>query len=425
MATWKDDISATCKAGLELDGKAISSGTKLSDPGKLKLTVTDETGNSASAEITLTKTDSQAPAIEVKISKKNVVAGVKIKIEGNQLFFDDQVAATWTDDFTEICSALLSLDGQAVNSGEILLETGKLVIAVSDDFKNETKAEITLLAEAVYGLENLQGKTLQVDQEVNMLEGITFANGLTLQKVEIEQDGQRSEIANPEAFTPEVPEPISIIFTLARTDGSTIEVKVENLTVRGFQYQSISITDLKPVEILPIIGQIEGGDKNAYDHIEHLRVAEVTRIRDMMLEYGAGKHSPEEYKKLMGRLNIGIKGEIPLGYDNYEIICSNPATEPTSHASHQWSILNSLIQYANNKVLPEEYENSWQHNLMVFLENHPNSINVFWCSAYSDAYNLSDYYGWMFEEDILDLSNKKNLIFFAYASNMLYRSYGS
>ncbi len=49
----------------------------------------------------------------------------------------------------------------------------------------------------------------------------------------------------------------------------------------------MKITDLKPVEILPIIGQIEGGDKNAYSHIEQLKIAEVTRIRDIMWEYGA------------------------------------------------------------------------------------------------------------------------------------------
>ncbi len=256
VATWKDDVSKTCKAGLELEGKAISSGTKLSDPGKLKLTVTDEAGNSSSAEITLTKTDSQAPEIEVKIPEKNVIAGVKVKIEGNQLYFDDQVAATWKDDYSETCNVELSIAGKKINSGDILFDAGKLQIAVQDDAKNKSTAEIKLTSVAITGLESLMGKELTVDVPVNLLEGLTIAEGLTLQKVEAEQNGVRSEIASPENYSPQIPGSINIIFTLSRTDGSTIEVKVENLSVQGIQYQSLSITNLTPADIVPIIGQV-------------------------------------------------------------------------------------------------------------------------------------------------------------------------
>ncbi len=253
VATWKDDVSKTCKAGLELDGKAISSGTKLSDPGKLKLTVTDEAGNSSSAEITLTKTDSQAPEIEVKIAEKNVIAGVKVKIEGNQLFFDSEIAASWKDDYSETCTVELSLSGEKVDSGDMLFDAGKLTLSVADEFQNKSTAEINLTAVAIFGLENLQSKNLQIDQEVNLLEGLTFAEGLTLQKVEIELDGVRSEIPNPRAFIPELPGTVSIILTLARADGSTIEVWADNLTIKGLEYQSISISSIKPEEILPIM----------------------------------------------------------------------------------------------------------------------------------------------------------------------------
>ena len=74
-----------------------------------------------------------------------------IKIEGNQLFFDDQVAATWKDDYTENCKVELTLEGKTINSGDVLLEAGKLVISLSDDFQNKATAEITLLADAIYG----------------------------------------------------------------------------------------------------------------------------------------------------------------------------------------------------------------------------------------------------------------------------------
>ena len=329
VASWKDDKSASCTVSITFvaaDGtsKTVNSGDKLSEEGKLKITVTDEAGNSSSTEITLTKTDSQAPEIEVKIAEKNLIAGVKVKIEGNQLFFDDQVAATWKDDYSENCKVELTLEGKTINSGDILLEAGKLVIAVSDDFMNETKAEITLLAEAVYGLENLQGKTLQVDQEVNLLEGLTFAEGLTLRKVEMVQANVRIEIENPRAFKPEYSGSINIIFTLTRSDGSSIEVGVNNLTIKSLNYTKVSIPDMDPYDILPLygIGPIEGGDINVYDYIDNLRIAEAMRIREMMGKYGVGGVSPEEYLQMMARLNYIMFYEVPDSdkYDNYEWI---------------------------------------------------------------------------------------------------------
>ena len=324
VATWKDDVSKTCKAGLELDGKAISSGAKLSDPGKLKLTVTDEAGNSSSAEITLTKNDSQAPEIEVKITEKNVIAGVKVKIEGNQLFFDSEVAVTWKDDYSETCNVELSIAGKKINSGDILFDAGALVISVADEFQNKSTAEITLTSVAIYGLENLQGKNLQIDQEVNLLEGISFAEGLTLQKVEMVQGNDHIQIENPRAFTPEYSGSIDIIFTLTRSDGSSIEVSVNNLTVKALDYTKVSIADMNPYDILPLygIGPIERGDINVYNYIDNLRIAEAMRIREMMGKYGVGGVSPEEYLQMMARLNYIMFAEVPDSdkYDNYEWI---------------------------------------------------------------------------------------------------------
>ncbi len=140
---------------------------------------------------------------------------------------------------------------------------------------------------------------------------MTFADGVSLDKVELEQDGKRTLIADPSHFVPQTPGACSIILTV-RKNGTAAEVKVENLTIKPLQYQSMSITNIKPVEILPIIGQVEVGDKQVYSHIEHLRVAEATRIRDMMWKYGAGSHSAAQYQQLMKRLNTGMTFEKPL-----------------------------------------------------------------------------------------------------------------
>ena len=329
-ATWTDDISKSCKVELSLvpssgQSKTINSGDKLEEAGTLQLRVLDEAGNSSSAEIKLTLSDTKAPEIVVKIAEKNVVAGVKVKVEGNQLFFDDTVAATWKDDYSETFTTELYLfvDGcepETINIGDVIAKAGVFKIHVIDQFGNKSIAEISLTAVAITGLENLQNLSLQVDKEVNLLQGLTIAEGLSLVKVEIEQDGTRSVIPDATKYIPEVPGAINIILTLSRTDGSTIEVKVDNLTIQGIQYQSVSIIDIKPVDVFPQIAQIEAGDPNIYSYVEDLRVAEAYVMREMMGKYGAGNYSPEEYQQLLSRINIGLINELSDDYANYEWI---------------------------------------------------------------------------------------------------------
>ncbi|MCR5276534.1 MAG: hypothetical protein K6D54_02520 [Bacteroidales bacterium] len=136
-------------------------------------------------------------------------------------------------------------------------EEGKLEIHITDEAGNAVTAEIKLIAIAVYGMENLSQLQLTVDQEVNLLQVVTFADGLTLKKVEVVQDGVRSVISKPETYVPEFPGTVSIILTLAKHDGSTLEV-TGGLTIKALDYHAIQIDNIQPVEILPIIGQVEG-----------------------------------------------------------------------------------------------------------------------------------------------------------------------
>ena len=130
-------------------------------------------------------------------------------------------------------------------------------------------------------------------------------------------NGVKSEILDPKAYSPQIPGTIGIVFTLGRTDGSTIEVRVDGLTVKGITYNALEIADVNPKELVP---EVEIGDKQVYDHIEYLRVPEATVVRDMMWQYGAGTHTKEQYQDLMMRLNTGMLRENPTGYDNYEIV---------------------------------------------------------------------------------------------------------
>lgn len=169
---------------------------------------------------------------------------------------------------------------------------------------------------------------------------------------------------------------------------TTISVSLEgytaecNVNVKGMEYGRVAIIDLKPVDILPIIGQVNEGDKQAYDHIDHLRLAEATRIRDMMWEYGAGVHTKEQYQQLMGRLNTGMIDEYPSGYENFEIIGGScPVGDNNVHAHAEWSILNSLLNHSNLKVVGTQGE-QWQEKLDQFIKDNPQSLLVFGCSSF-------------------------------------------
>ena len=255
----------------------------------------------------------------------------------------------------------------------------------------------------ITGLSSLDG-ILQVDQETSLLSGLTFATGVELTKTEILFEGQRTEIADPKRFTPEFPGACSLIFTIKK-DGTTSEVKAENLSIKPLEYKAVAMNAIKPVDILPIVWQVEVWDIEAYDHIEHLKLAEATRIVDMMWEYGAGDHSSEEYQALMLRLNTGMMGENPKWYDNYESVWWTLIEDPSNHAHDEWNILNTLVKHANYKVINSSYD--LYGKLYDLCINNPNSINIMWISIGSDV-DKKQYDAW--EKNENQLLKEKNVI---------------
>lgn len=99
--------------------------------------------------------------------------------------------------------------------------------------------DITVSADGIYGIADIG--SLQVDQPKDLLASLTFAPGVELQKVEIEQDGQRKEINDPQHFTPDYPGECSFVFTVKVKSGDTAEVKTENLTIKPLDYQEVVI----------------------------------------------------------------------------------------------------------------------------------------------------------------------------------------
>lgn len=167
------------------------------------------------------------------------------------LLIDGDIVASWTSPHSRVKAVTLALNGTAVSFGTLLKVTGTLTLTVQNEAGKTDSKNIKLTDDAILGLSSLQ-QLLQVDKEVNLLENLTFAKGIELIKTEIEFEGQRSEIADAMHYTPAYPGPCSLFFTVKRksTEG---KVKAEDLIIKPLDYKAMEISNLKPVDILPII----------------------------------------------------------------------------------------------------------------------------------------------------------------------------
>lgn len=140
----------------------------------LTLKVTDAAGNSKTLDIILINVE-KAPVITVNKYEVNVFGGVAVALTDSQLLLDDEVIAVWTDENLQGCRVALTLNGNAIGAGAVVNEAGKMKLTVTNRYDKSAVAEIVVTNDAIYGLETLRQAQLKVDQEVNLLNGLTFA----------------------------------------------------------------------------------------------------------------------------------------------------------------------------------------------------------------------------------------------------------
>ena len=152
------------------------------------------------------------PDLTVVKPEVSVFGGAEVEINDSQLLIGGEVVASWSDKHTDQCKASLSFGTQEVKNGDTLSMPGILTLTVTNDQEKSSQAEITLINEAISGEATIDD--MQVGREIDLLAHITFVNGATLVKTEIEQDSQRTEINDPYHYTPEFPGMCSFIFTV-------------------------------------------------------------------------------------------------------------------------------------------------------------------------------------------------------------------
>lgn len=190
--------------------------------------------------------DTKAPTITLVTSAVGVYGGKTVAVADGKLSIGETEVAIWTDDKSEVskCKADLAFTASAatksetISSGATLDKPGLLALTVTDEAGNSASKDITITDQIVFGIESLTGLDLQIDKEVNLISGLSFYEGWCLVKVEIEKDGVRTEVTEPEHYISSIAGDIVIIITL--TDGSkTAEFRSETLTVKPLTYTSV------------------------------------------------------------------------------------------------------------------------------------------------------------------------------------------
>lgn len=163
------------------------------------------------------------------------------------LLIGTDTVASWSMGNSKLKALTLTFNGTAISLGTVLSEKGMLSLTVTNEADKSSNCAFTLTDEAILGLNNLGQLPLQVDQETDLLQGLTLAKGFELVKTEMEFEGQRTEIADATHFTPQYPGPCTFLFTVNR-NGNEGEVKAGNLTIKPLEYQEINLNTANMIQ---------------------------------------------------------------------------------------------------------------------------------------------------------------------------------
>ncbi len=372
---------------------------------------------------------------ECKVSVvKAAIAVTEVKLDKTELTLYEGEEETLTttvlpDDATDKTIVWTSSDNSiaTVESGKVKA-VGKGISKITASAGGKSASCDIEVLRPVSGI-SLNKTTLELPLEkTETLTATVIPSDATL-RGEITWSSSNTEVATVDAGTVTALSMGSTTIT-ASLEGFKAECAV---TVKGMEYGKIAITDVRPVDLLPVIGQVTNGDPNVYDNFERLRLAEATRIVDMMWEYGAGEHSKEEYRQLMGRLTTGMTNEVPLGYVNYTLLgnCLD-FREPSNHAHAEWFILNMLVKYANFIVVGIDKDPIRYHEslLLEFVKTHPNAIIITGNSSAEEA-TTKEQFDLVYTQAngnhtaAIELNDCKNSIHFAAGTNIEYKNPGS
>ena len=359
VATWSDNVTTNCRVSMTINGNNITSGSVPIMSGTLTLTVTDDAGNASMATIKLTMKETH-PDITIYHSEVNVYGGVQLGINYDHLTIDDEPVMAWSDKTTNQCKVAVSQGDNELKDGDVLKEEGVLKVVVTNDQGKSSTGEIELISIPVEGLENLYAAELQVGKETDLLDGLTFVNGATLIKTEIEMDGTRSTIDDANRFTPELPGQCNIIFTVQGQDGTTTQVVAENLTIKPMEYNEPTIATADMINNLYPWFNTEINIPLSYHIVPHRSYF----YPYLLISYAACNHSVLHNRVLI------MYGEKANGIN----VISGYIPDPSYNSSHADIVCDQLRAMCPTTNIKAAYNSNLNETLEEYLNQHPDSL---------------------------------------------------
>ena len=193
---------------------------------------------------------------------------------------------------------------------------------------------------------------MQVNQEINLLQWLSFADWVTLEKVEILIDWVKNTVSDPNHFTPEYPWTCSIIFSVKKNN-NTYEVPVDWLNIKALEYNAPSFETANIINnyyswfnVLP-----QQKQNFIYNHILTSYITEKI-FRQNNLEYI-------------------IMGEVPV-----EVECENVGQNILSpHADWWYNHINNISPFSKIKAC-------WwgRSDLEKYVNQNPNKLFFVSCA---------------------------------------------
>jgi len=297
--------------------------------------------------------DTVAPTVNVSQHDVDITWWKQVRVNWNQLYIWDALVASRTDNVTKNCTVELSLNWKTISSWTIINEWWYLTVKVRDEAGNTKTIDIklTMNNQLISWLENLQNLSMQVDQEVNLLNWITFWNGASLVKVEIEMDWQTTQITDPNHYTPQYPWQCTIILTVKDKNGNIVTEKV-NKNIQALEYKEPTINTVDILEKYPWYAKLKEWTKNfLYPHI--------------LISIASSNRSEQPDRRHI------IMWETAEWVENIW-----QSTTPSEHGTSWYRRIRNMAP--NVKVL---WCRDYRRNLENYLNNHTDKFYIISCAA--------------------------------------------
>lgn len=179
--------------------------------------------------------DKEAPTLDIWEPLIYIKWDETFGISTNSLKIWNRIVASRWDNSGKPCTVKITQNLQEVNDWDRVI--GPTVeIKVEDSRWNWVEKTITIEEMLVDWLENLKNLNMKVDQEVNLLQGVTFLNGAELENVIMELEWEEIKIDDPYHYTPEYPWVWRIILRVNKDNKST-EYTEDNITIKPLEYK--------------------------------------------------------------------------------------------------------------------------------------------------------------------------------------------